>query len=646
MSRLGARLRRHRRLRPGAQAVYAGERWWSYGELVAAAEPIGKALGVVPGDVVAIVMARGIEMVLAIAATALAGAIPAVIDPADPELAARTLARLRPAIALAGMALPSAATLEMRDSAAVLGPRAAVPWESVARPGIAHIIFTSSSTADPKGVVWSEVRAGFDLAVRPTELQRAAPGGIAVPLCSALGLQDLLRALHYRLATVLLDTPFRAGLDQVRALGVNRLKLTPTQVEVLLASGMELPALRTVMVASAPIAAERLHALAARLPAARIGRSYGLTESGAATVLWIDRHPKRLRSVGRPIAYRRVTVRDREGHVLPPRTWGEVVIEVPVWDRGDGYLDPTPALARRFDNATLRTGDRGIFDARGFLLLGPRHAEILKVGGRSVSAPRIEESLRGLGGITEVTVVGVPDRALGQVPCAVFAPSPGCRPDELATAARADESPRWFLPRLALPRGSTGKVRRGLLAHEAARWTAAFPQLVAPDHRTYPAYAVDPRVSIVDGGIAPWFGDATLVAGRAIALVTRRPVRVLALAYLQAGAADRPDCRLVVGPVPVEQAEGELSDQLLDVFATELLRLVALLPGEPVQTTCVRPARDAFVAAGFTPSSDGWLVRGAGDHVSATGRVADDAFDHVVETIAVWAQRASAGSSR
>ena len=53
-----------------------------------------------PGDVVAIAIDRGIEAVIAVCATALAGAIPALIDPRDRELAARTLAGLRPAAVL------------------------------------------------------------------------------------------------------------------------------------------------------------------------------------------------------------------------------------------------------------------------------------------------------------------------------------------------------------------------------------------------------------------------------------------------------------------------------------------------------------------------------------------------------------------
>jgi acyl-CoA synthetase (AMP-forming)/AMP-acid ligase II len=603
MSRLGARLRRHARKQPDARAVYAGERWWTYGELVAEARLHGEELGVTAGDVVAIVMSRGIAAVIAVCAAALADAVPAVIDADDAELAGKTLATLRPARVIGGE----------------LGA-----WEPIARPGLAFVIFTSGSTADAKGVAWSETRAGYDWRSEPpTKLQRAAPSGIAVPLCTALGLQDVLRVLHDGLACVLLDVPFQAGLEQARALGVNRMRLTPTHVDVLLATTIELPALRRVVVASAPIAPDKLRALAARLPGAQIGRTYGLTESGAATMIWLDKHPKRMRTVGRAIAYRRITVRDADGNVLPPKTWGEVVIEMPAWNRGDGYLDAQPELAARFANATLRTGDRGKLDGRGFLVLGARRAEILKVGGRSVSAPHIEDALRGAAGVTELAVIGVPDRAFGQVPCAVFVPAAGARPAELlaaGTALRPDETPRWLLPRWALPRGASGKLRRGRLAVEAKRWVAAFPQRVAPDHRTYPAYALDPRASVVDAGVAPWFPAPTRAAGRVVALVAKSSSDLLAFGYLQAGAPGVGGARFVLGPIA---AAADVAEDLLDVFAGELLRLVALLPGAPVKRVYTQRQYDGFAAAGG--EAEGWFVRGeviaAADAVAAALRI-------------------------
>jgi len=624
MSRLGDRLRLHARETADAPAVHTGDRWWSFRELAAAADAL--ALDVGPGGVVAVAIDRGIEGVLAICAAALAGAIPALIDPSDRELAARTLAALRPAIVLVAPGdddLPGARVIELpAGPPRPPGLGNAASWVPLRRAeAIAHIIFTSGSTASGKGVVWSELRAGFDwMNTQPRADARERPAGIVAPLCSSLGYHDLVHSLYHRARVVLLDAPFPAAIAQARSLGVDHLRLTPTHVELLLATAFELPELRTVVVTSAPIAPDRLRALAARLPTAQIGRAYGLTECGPATMVWLHRKPGKLHTVGRPVGFRRVTVRDPAGRMLPPGHTGDVVVELPMWDAADGYLDAPPELARQFDNGVLWTGDKGSFDEHGFLRLGVRTAEILKVGGRSVGAPRIEEGLAEQEEIAEVAVVGVPDRLLGEVPCAVFVPRAGCDARRLTDGAthhdamRLDEIPRWFLARRDLPRGPSGKLRRGLLAHEAARWTQMFRDAVAPEYRPYPAIDLGHGEAVIDGCPPAWIGDTAGLdpAARILTLVAREPVRPLALAVVQAGATGvGATVRFVLGPIAVEPPHGHVTGDLLDRFADKLVVLAGRLPGPAARAIYAFPAtpRHAFPGAGFAPIAGhaGWV---------------------------------------
>jgi acyl-coenzyme A synthetase/AMP-(fatty) acid ligase len=652
MSRLGDRLRLHARDAADAPAIHAGDRWWSFGELVAAAEALALPAG--PGDVVAIAVDRGIEAVLAVCATALAGAIPALIDPHDRALAARRLAGLRPAAVLAApddADLPGARVIARPGAPAYAATTAG--WDPARRSeAIAHLLFTSGSTADGKGVVWSELRAGYDWMIgAPPRIARGRPAGIVVPLCTSLGYQELTRALYHATSVALLDAPFPAAIAQARELGVDRIRLTPTHVELLLATAEELPALRVVSVTAAPIAPDRLRALAERLPSARIARSYGLTESGVATVVWRHRRPGKLHTVGRAVGHRRVTVRDDTGRMLPPGEAGEVVIDLPVWDACDGYLDAPPELAQRFTNGTLWTGDRGTVDEHGFLILGARAAEILKVGGRSVGAPRVEEVLAALPGVTEVAVVGVPDRVLGEVPCAVFVPAAGGDPQRIADHAaaaevRPDELPRWLLARRELPRGPSGKLRRGVLAEEAARWARSFGRAIVVDHRRYPAFDLESGVAVVDGCPASWTDDPAGLdpAARIIALASRRPPGPLALAVVQAGAADTSDAvRFVVGPVAAELADDRVTDDLLDVFAGELIVLAGLLPGSRPALTCVFSPhpRAALSGAGFTaiPGHPGWMRRPQGEASPAVIDTALRELAAVATRLSDWMQR-------
>jgi long-chain acyl-CoA synthetase len=597
---LGDRLRAH----PTDVRAVHDQRWWTYGELVTAAQPIARRiaeLGLGRGDVVALPIDRGIEAVVATCATLLAGAIPAVLDPRDPDTAARTIARLRPALVMvapADAALPGAHVVELRGGRGELSAATAPPSDPVRRdPRISHVIFTSGSTAETKGVIWSELRASFDWSAsaphanRPGQ-DRGRPGGIHASLCTGLGFYELLHAFHHGTAVALLHAPFMATLAQIRDLGVDRLRITPTHVEMLLATAELLPEVAAVTVATAPIAPERLRELCARVPDARLCRAYGLTESGPASAVWSDRNPRKLHTVGRAVAFRRVTVRDPDGNMLPPDQPGEVVIELPMWDACDGYLDAPPELARRFTNGVLWTGDRGTIDRHGFLVLSGRQAELLKIGGRSVSAPRIEQALGAMPGVRELVVVGVPDRWLGEVPCTVYVPEADADPRALADeaaarSAMAEDTPRWWLARRELPRGPTMKVQRGLLAREAARWTGAFPGSIAPAHQRFAAYELERGLAIVDGW--PWASDGALdPCARPIALATRRPVTALAIAAVLPADAGVP-VRLIVGPIACGASEAQL-----DVFAAELARLADLLPGPAPAAICALSERLGF----------------------------------------------------
>src|SRR5262249_27572285 len=160
---------------------------------------------------------------------------------------------------------------------------------------------------------------GYDWMIsRSGPFARGRPSGIAVPLCTALGYTELTRSLYHGTSVALLGTPFPAAIAEAREIGVDRVKLTPTHVELLLATAEELPALRLVTVTAAAIAPDRLRALADRLPHARIARGYSMTESGAATMVWLHRKPGKIHTVGRAVHFRRVTVRDDTGRLLPP----------------------------------------------------------------------------------------------------------------------------------------------------------------------------------------------------------------------------------------------------------------------------------------------------------------------------------------
>ncbi len=132
----------------------------------------------------------------------------------------------------------------------------------------------------------------------------------------------------------------------------------------------------------------------------------------------------------------------------------------------DGYVSDTPPEE---SDGMLDTGDLGYLDAEGRLFVAGRDDEMIISGGENVFPRPVEEALAYLPQVTDVAVVGVPDREFGQRLAAFLVKNEGSGldPDMVRTYVRNRLS-RFSVPRdvtflNALPRGETGKVLKRLL---------------------------------------------------------------------------------------------------------------------------------------------------------------------------------------
>jgi amino acid adenylation domain-containing protein len=215
---------------------------------------------------------------------------------------------------------------------------------------------------------------------------------------------------------------------------------------------------------------------------APVVEAYGMTE--ASHQVAINPLPPGLRkpgSVGVPTGPE-VAVVSEDGQFLPRETQGEICI------RGEtvitAYEQDDEANSRAFHNGWLRTGDRGFFDADGYLRISGRLKEMINRGGEKVSPLEVEAALLRHAAIAEAAVFAVPHPTLGEDVAAAIVLQTG------ETIAGSDlrhwlrgsltgtKIPQQIITVDALPRGPTGKVQRRLLAELCeGRLRAAF---VAP----------------------------------------------------------------------------------------------------------------------------------------------------------------------
>jgi acyl-CoA synthetase (AMP-forming)/AMP-acid ligase II len=274
-------------------------------------------------------------------------------------------------------------------------------------------------------------------------LLHALASGATVVVVPRFDLEVMLRTVsEYRVSQVLVPPPV------VRALA-----------EHPLVDAFDLSSLRVVGCGGAPAGADVTRAASERL-GCLVGEGYGITEASpmvAVSPMRVDlvRHG----SVGRLMPGTEARIVDRE-----------------VWVRGPqlmrGYRGNPTATAATIDaDGWLHTGDLGHFDDDGYLYLGDRIKELIKVKGFQVAPAELEGVLRSHPAVADAAVVRIPDAEAGERPKAFVVASGELDRDELRAFVNAQVAPYKRIDQIeeldALPRSPTGKLLRRMLMAEA-----------------------------------------------------------------------------------------------------------------------------------------------------------------------------------
>jgi O-succinylbenzoic acid--CoA ligase len=128
---------------------------------------------------------------------------------------------------------------------------------------------------------------------------------------------------------------------------------------------------------------------------------------------------------------------------------------------------PTVAAGATAEDGWLHTGDLGMLEPDGRLLVAGRKAETIVSGGENVSPAEVEAVLAAHPKVLDAAVLGRPDREWGEAVTAIVVARPGAEPDEdelrehCARALAPYKVPkRMILTSEPLPRTPSGKLRR------------------------------------------------------------------------------------------------------------------------------------------------------------------------------------------
>ncbi|MBZ9645704.1 long-chain fatty acid--CoA ligase [Streptomyces sp. PSKA30] len=158
---------------------------------------------------------------------------------------------------------------------------------------------------------------------------------------------------------------------------------------------------------------------------------------------------------------------------------GELEVRGP-WIAGAYYNGPDAEPLRPADKFSedgwLKTGDVGTISPDGFLTLTDRAKDVIKSGGEWISSVELENALMSHPDVAEAAVVAVPDEKWGERPLATVVLREGTTADfETLRAFLADEGgiAKWQLPERwtivpAVPKTSVGKFDKKVLRRQYA----------------------------------------------------------------------------------------------------------------------------------------------------------------------------------
>jgi len=201
-----------------------------------------------------------------------------------------------------------------------------------------------------------------------------------------------------------------------------------------------------------------------------IVEGYGLPEVSVASTINPVSGPRKPGTVGIPLPGQVVAVVSATGEHVPPGSRGEVIVRGPNVMRG--YLGRPEETDRVLRDGWLHTGDIGAIDDDGYLRVVDSMKDIILRGGEHIHPPEIEGCLYRHPSVLEAAVVGRPDPILGEVPVAYVAAKPGLAITESELLAHCTAGlarykvPAAFHVLTMLPRNSVGKLVKARLTED------------------------------------------------------------------------------------------------------------------------------------------------------------------------------------
>jgi len=367
-------------------------------------------------------------------------------------------------------------------------------WPQLEENSAAAMCYTSGTTGNPKGVVYSH-RSMFlhSMATAAADSLALSERDTILPIVPMFHANawGLLHAAPMVGAKIVLPGRFMDPARVIRLLAQERVTFSggvPTiwigVLAMLDKEQVDLSALREIICGGSAVPQSLIENLARKN--INLVQAWGMTETSPLACI----SEVRSYQLNLPLE-EKFRIKARTGTIVPGvefrvmdiekgqevpwdnKTYGEIQVRGP-WIASTYYKDSESSA--KFMDGWLRTGDVAVVDEDGILLIVDRTKDLVKSGGEWISSVEVEGLIMGHPKILEACVIGIPHPKWDERPVAFVVP----KPDYVGQVTKEDvldylrpRVAKWWLPDDvifidAIPKTGVGKFDKKVLRGQYA----------------------------------------------------------------------------------------------------------------------------------------------------------------------------------
>jgi acyl-CoA synthetase (AMP-forming)/AMP-acid ligase II len=334
-------------------------------------------------------------------------------------------------------------------------------------------IYTSGTTANPKGVITSHVAAMFTAlsVAHHVRINDGDVGLVVLPVHHVGGLNDTtIPHIVVGASVVLLDGWGAVKVaEALQEHSVTNTALTaPMWIELINLNGdnrYDWTAIKTALFSIASLPPERSARLRELCPSAAVILCSGQTEfTGFEECQRREHQFTKPLAWGDPTLMTDVGIMDDSGNLLPPREIGEIVYRGP--QAMTEYFAHGELTAESFKFGWFHSGDLGYLDDDHTVFFVDRKKDMIKTGGENVASVDVAHVILAIDGVADCAVVGLPHERWTEAVTAFVqvAPRASIAPEEVIAFCK-ERMAGYKVPKKVLivqdfPRTASGKIQK------------------------------------------------------------------------------------------------------------------------------------------------------------------------------------------